>query len=298
MNYKKIIKNQDTRFLILKILGWVPDKLMLAAQYRLKLGRYLNIKNPQRFTEKIQHYKMFYRNPEMLECTDKYLVRKYVESRIGETYLNKLLGVYKNADDINFNELPPRFVIKTTDGGGGDNVLICRNKDVFDISKAISLLRKWKNRNLDKVTREWAYNGARESLIIIEEYLEDLSNVDTSIDDYKFFCFNGKVHYVVVDVDRYSGHKRNFYDIDWNKIDIASDCPNFNYEKKRPINYEEMLQIAGKLSNGFPFVRVDLYNIQGRIIFGELTFYPWSGCVQFSPDEFDFELGAKFNINY
>ena len=143
--------------------------------------------------------------------------------------------------------------------------------------------------------REWAYYGLKPGLII-EELLVNPENPDAGINDYKFFCYSGKVKYVVVDVDRYTQHKRNFYDRNWNNLHVSSDCPQANVDIPMPQNYESMLKIAEKLSEEFPFVRVDLYNVQGKVYFGELTFYPWSGYVQFLPDSFDYVLGDDFDI--
>ena len=296
MDYKKIIPSQTVRFFILKMFQYLPASTMLKLQYFIKFNRRLNLKDPQRFTEKLQHYKLNYRNENMRKCTDKYQVRYFIEDRGYKNYLNELYGVYNSADKIDFSKLPNQFVIKTTDGGGGENIIICRDKTNFDIEQSIEKLKKWQNKKLNNMTYEWAYDENINSKIIIEKYLEDPNNSDKSIDDYKFFCFNGRVDYLVVDVDRYSGHKRNFYDTDWNHIKIASDCPMTNRDIKKPANFNEMIAFAKAISKGFPFVRVDLYNINGKILFGEMTFYPWSGYVQFSPDDFDFELGKYFHF--
>lgn len=267
-------------------------------QYWIKFNRTLNIKSPNRFTEKLQHYKINYRNPDMCNCVDKYLVRGFVKSRGCEQYLNELYGIYDKADDINFAVLPEKFVIKTTDGGGGENILICRDKFTLDIPNVIKTVNNWRDKDVSSMTYEWAYIGAKSSRIIVERYLEDPKNMDLSIDDYKFFCFEGKVEFLVVDIDRYSGHKRNFYTKNWKLLDVSSDCPKADREVPQPEGLAEMIIVAEKLSSGFPFVRVDLYNIQNTVLFGEMTFYPWSGYVQFDPDKFDFELGNYFKINY
>jgi hypothetical protein len=298
MNYKKIIPNQNIRFFILKTLSFLPAKLMLKLQYFIKFNRNLDLKNPKRFTEKVQHYKLFYRNLEMCNCVDKYLVRDFVVSRGSEQYLNELYGVFNKADDIDFSILPNKFVVKTTDGGGGENVFLCKDKSSLNISSVVRTVNNWRNKDVNSMAYEWAYEGAKKSRIVIEKYLEDKSNTDGSIDDYKFFCFEGKLKYTVVDVDRYVEHKRNFYDANWNLLDVSSDCPRADRELIRPLGFDKMVELAEKLSKGFPFVRIDLYNIQGEIIFGEMTFYPWSGYVKFIPDSFDFEMGKFFNVNY
>jgi len=226
------------------------------------------------------------------------MVRKFVESRECGQYLNELYGVYQKADDINFSILPNSFVIKTTDGGGGENVLICNDKTVLDLPKVRKTINSWRNKDVNLMTYEWAYNGAKSSRVIVEKFLEDSGNKDKSIDDYKFFCFDGEATHVIVDIDRYKGHKRSFFDINWNLLDVSSDCPIAKRTIPKPAGFKEMIQLVEKLSKGFPFVRVDLYNVQNKIIFGEMTFYPWSGYVQFNPDTFDFELGECFNIKY
>ena len=294
MDYKKIIKNQDTRFKILKLLSFIPDKIMVKLQYRIKTGRKLNLKNPQRYTEKLQWYKLNYRNPLMTKCADKYTVREYIESKGLGHILNELYGVYDNVNEINFDKLPNKFVLKTTNDS--DTNIFCKDKvnsDLEEIKKKMD--KKMKERAQIPLAREWAYNNSKRR-IICEKLLEDKDTKDNSINDYKFLCFNGKPEFIVYDVDRYLGHKRNFYDTTWKYLNISSDCPNFGDIVERPEKLEEMLEIAKILSENFPAVRVDLYCVQNKIYFGELTFYPWSGYVKFEPDKFDFVLGEKFNL--
>lgn len=296
MDYKKIIKSQRLRFNFLRIFSWIPAKIMLKIQYYIKLNRRLNLSNPSRFSEKIQFYKLFYRNKDMLSCSDKYVVRSFLKERNVDKYLNKLYLVCKDAEEIDFSVLPEKFVIKTSDGTGGDNVFICRDKSTLDIKSVVSKINGWKNKKINIMTHEWAYEGAYDSKIIIEHYLEDSSSADNSINDYKFFCFNGEVDCLCIDIDRYSNHKRNFYDLKWNHLKINSDKLYSDINLNKPGNFDEMIDLAKRLSKGFPFVRVDLYNVDGKIYFGEMTFYPWSGYVAFSPDIFDFKLGEKFSI--
>lgn len=300
MNIKNLIKNQSIRRKILRMFFWLPDKVMLSIQYKLVLHRNLNWKNPQRFTEKIQIYKTFYRNKLMLECTDKYKVRQYVEKKLGTSkYLNQLYQVCEKAEQIKFHLLPNQFVIKTTDGGNGDNIFICRDKLNLDIPQCISKINSWKYKKYESYSREWAYKGAQDSKIIVEKLLISPENKDGSIDDFKFLCFNKKFKYLWIDKNRYSNHQRGFWDEKLNFLpNIQSDHPTFNNPPILPNNIHEMIQIAEKLSEDFPFARIDLYNINGNIVFGEITFYPWSGYVQFNPDSFDFELGKLFDINF
>lgn len=291
MSYKKIITNQENRFKILDLLRWVPDKIMLGVQYRIKLGRKLNLENPERYTEKIQWYKINYRTDLMTQCSDKYSVREYVKSKGLESTLNKLYAVYDSIDDVDLDMLPEKFVMKTTNGSGTN--YFCTDKAKFDMEKVNKEIKSWLKRNIYAAGREWSYKNGKPR-IIVEEYLEDNDNSFDGINDYKFLCFNGKPRYVVLDVDRHIGHKRNIYDVDWNYIDVSTDHENFGDVVKRPEGYEEMVKVARVLSEDFPFVRVDLYYVNKRVYFGELTFYPWTGYVQFDPDEFDYILGKEF----
>lgn len=296
MNYKKIFRSSTSRKVLLECLRFVPDTIMLPVQYRMKLGRKLHLKTPERFTEKLQLYKMYYRNPIMHQCVDKYLVRQYVENKGLKDILVPLVAHYSSIDEVQWNKLPSQFAMKTTHGGGGLNVLVCNDKtkiDFDEVKKKLSFENKPVAANT--LGREWAYYGLMPGLVV-EELLINHDNPDAGMNDYKIFCYNGKPKYIVVDVDRYIGHKRNFYDEKWKNLHIISDCPDANREVSKPIGFERMMGIASKLSEEFPFVRVDLYNNEGKIYFGELTFYPWSGYVQFHPDEFDLEMGDSFKL--
>ena len=296
MNYRSIIKSRELRVKILTFLCWIPDSIMLRLQYWLQTGRKLNLKNPKRFTEKLQLYKMKYRNPEMLRCTDKYEVRKYIEEKGFGEYLIPLIGVYNNADEIDYARLPNTFVAKTTDGGGGNQVLICKNKQTLSEEIFKGQLNEWMSvRKMKKhIGREWAYENGYPRRIIIEELLES-----TDLCDYKFFCFGGKVSYIYGISDRNVGQSAQFgvYDRNFKKLEVIRNDERPQIEPlEKPINFETMKSIAEELSKEFPHVRVDLYNISGKIYFGELTFYDGSGYMTFTPDSFDEELGRDFDI--
>ncbi len=292
MDYKKIFKTTNSRRLVLSLLRFIPDKTMLKMQYKIKTGRSLNLNNPERFTEKLQWYKLYYRNEEMHRCVDKFKVREYVKSKGLEEILVPLYGHYSDVESMDFSNLPDTFVVKTTNGGGGLNVAIVANKEQFIQSEDKAKLQSRKTKPHGG-GREWAYYGL-EPGVVVEELLVNADNPEAGVNDYKLFCFNGKVECIVVDVDRYIGHKRNFYDSQWKNLHVTSDCEAVDREIPKPKNFEKMLKIAETLSEDFPFVRVDLYNVNGKIYFGELTFYPWSGYVQFNPDQFDFKLGKNF----
>ncbi len=296
MDYKKIVGNQDKRLKILSLLSWVPDTIMLRIQYRIKLGFWPDFKHPKRYTEKLQLYKMKYRNPVMGQCVDKYEVRAFVEGKGLGNILNQCYGIFDDANDIDIDSLPKSFVAKTTDGGGGLNVIIVRDKNNINKEQFRKDLNHWKG-NMFKMDpgREWAYTQMKSSRIIVEELLEDDTTGDGSIDDYKLMCFNGKFRCLWVDKGRYSDHHRGFWDENLNFLQgVYSDHDTFDNPPALPENMKEMVSIAEKLSEDFPYARVDLYNIKGRIYFGEITFYPWSGYVKFTPDEFDYTLGSYF----
>lgn len=292
MDFYKKIFSKKLRFAILRYLKFIPDKQMIQFQYWMKLHRKLNLKSPLRYTEKIQWYKLYYRNDLMPICVDKYRVREYIDKKGLSDILVELYGVYDKAEDIPFDKLPEKFVLKTSNGSGTN--IICRDKSNLSQNKIIEKVNNFLKQSSASAGREWAYaKGAPK--IIIEELLEDPSSPDGAISDYKHLCFNGKPEYIVLDIDRFTNHKRNIYDINWHNLNVASDCPCIDdriFDK--PINYHKMIEIARILSEDFPAVRVDLYNIGGRIYFGELTFFPWSGYVQYNPDSFDFEMGRKF----
>lgn len=293
MNYKKIIKNQEVRIKILHMLSFVPDELMIRIQYKMKMGRKLNLKNPQRYSEKLQWYKVNYRTSLMTQCVDKYSVREHIKSKGLERILNQLYMVCDSVEEIKVDSLPQKFVIKTTNGSGTN--ILCKDKSKFILDENKQEINDWLLRDNFSSGREWSYKDVTPR-IIIEEYLEDSKNPFDGINDYKFMCFNGEAKYIILDVDRQVDHKRNIYDTNWNFIDVSSDHPNFGDCVPKPDGLDEMLKVANRLAKDFPSVRVDLYWVNGKVYFGELTFYPWTGYVSFTPDEFDFELGKQFTL--
>ena len=299
MNYKDIIRSRKTRIKIMQFLSFVPDKLMLKIQYRIKMGRKLNLKNPQRYTEKLQWYKLYYKNPLMTQCVDKYDVREYLTQRGFGEFLNEIYGVYENPSEINFDLLPESFVIKDTLGGGGVSVIVVSDKTKIDINKIQMQLQEWVNEPIDAKSpgREWVYDGKRHR-ILIEKNL--CSNEDTrDLTDYKFYCFNGKCEYVFVMKNRVLGQtaKKGIFDRDFRLLPYvyAEDDP-LDEEIRKPNNYSKMVEVAEEISKSFPHARIDLYNIDGRILFGEITFFPGSGYLIWKPEEFDYEVGKKFNL--
>lgn len=294
MDYKKIIPSQELRLKILKLADIIPDKVMVKLQYRIATGRNLDLKNPRMFTEKLQWYKLYYRNPLMTQCADKYSVREYIISKGYKDILVPLYGVYDKAEEINFKELPNKFVLKTTNGSHTN--ILCENKNELNLEETRETLNRWVKKRSAKLGREWAYYDIKPK-IICEEYLEKDRNDD--LIDYKFFCFHGKAYCLYVIAERFfnTGIKLGIYDMDFKRLPYSRvDIEGLTKDIEKPKNFEKMVQIAEDLAKDFPHVRVDFYNINGKIIFGELTFYDGSGYKGFTPNEFDFKLGSQFNI--
>ena len=291
--YKKIFRSKKLRFAILSMLKFVPDKPMLKLQYRIKSGRKLHLADPKRYTEKIQWYKLYYRDPVMRQCADKYQVRAYVESKGLGHILNDLYAVWERPEDICLDTLPERFILKVSNGSGTN--LICEDKKTQQ--NIIALQKQFKSffvQSNSNAGCEWVYNDGK-PVIIAERLLKDPTQPNGSLRDYKILCFNGKPTYIICVDGRYTDQYCHVvYDTAWNKqnVTIGDSSSAANYA--RPDTLEQMLQIAETLSADFPAVRVDLYSIEGKIYFGELTYFPWSGYMHFTPDQFDLKLGEAF----
>lgn len=292
--YKKLLKNKEIRYGILSMLRFIPDKMMLKLQYWIKFRRKLDLRDPKRFTEKIQWYKLFYKNERMPECSDKYLVRNYVDSKGLGHILNELYCVFERPEDIRLDILPEKFVMKLSNGSGTN--LLCTNKQVFSEAAVIEEFKRYVFKVKANLGREWPYMKTK-PVIVVERLLEDSAHVNNAVNDYKIFCYDGKPEYVICISDRYSDRCNHLvYDTNWNKIRVASEGARIDEDEPKPENLQEMLDIAARLSADFPFARIDLYSVGGNIRFGEITFYPWSGYMEFEPDEFDFVLGEKFTL--
>ncbi|RXJ02254.1 carbonic anhydrase [Anaerobacillus alkaliphilus] len=298
MKLKDFVNNSFVKAFIKFTFSFLTDKQIIKLQHRTVLRRKLDLKNPQRFTEKIQWYKLNYRSALMTQCADKYRVRDYIIAKGYKDTLVELYQVVDGFEDINFEKLPKSFVIKSNKGSGTN--LFIKDKGNIDLKSIEKSINRWKTVNTVLMGREWAYKNIRHK-IVIEEMLEDSINPNESLFDYKFLCFNGNVKYIMLDIDRNSEHKRNFYDIEWNLLDIKSKLPARNIASKsipKPDGLKYMIEIAESIARDFPFVRVDFYWVNNKVYFGEITFYPWSGCVKFSPDSFDFHLGELFELPY
>jgi len=300
VDYKKIIRSKSLRLSLLKALSWVPDTIMVRFQYWLKFGFFPDLKSPKRYSEKMQLYKLKYRNPVLSQCVDKYDVRDYIKGKGFGDYLVPLYGVYDKIEDVVIKDLPKQFVVKNTTGGGGMNVIIVKDVSKLNWKEICDQVNKWPIHHKGDVDvgREWAYTNMPRTKILVEKLLEPLDK--HGLVDYKFFCFNGRAEYLYVMSDRVFGKDAALaiYDRNFNKTDYYEKGERRSTDiLPRPKNYLKMLEIADKLSEDFPQVRVDLYNIDGSIYFGELTFYDESGYVRFDPDSFDYVLGDLFKID-
>ena len=229
----------------------------------------------------------------MQQCADKYQVRQYVQSKGLGHILNDLYAVFQSPEEICLDTLPEKFVLKLSNGSSTN--LLVADKTKLNIEQVKKFFQDFGAQRASSAGREWVYRDSH-SVIVAEALLTDPDRPHGDLCDYKILCFDGKPEYVVYDTDRFAEHKRNIYDTQWNDLHIASDCPCIDAQIPKPDTLEEMLDIAGKLSDGFPAARVDLYSVRGRIYFGEITFFPWSGYVNYDPDSFDFELGSKFKL--
>lgn len=301
INYKKIIKSRSLRVKILRLLAFIPDKVMIKMQYRIKTGHRLDLKNPQRFTEKLQWYKLNYKNPDMIRCVDKYDVREYVKEKGLKDILIPCLGVYENEAEIQWESLPKSFVIKDTLGVGGASVIIVEDKNTIDFVALKKTLNEWTsiNPHIRDGGREWPYYNGKKHRIIIEHFLESDKDKGGLV-DYKFFCFNGIPTWMYIISDRELGQPSQFgiYDMNFIKQDVQRDDEKPQSRVfTRPNSFEKMKQISSVLSKDFPEARIDLYDVNGKIRFGEITFFDGSGYMTFTPDSFDYEMGKAFILN-
>lgn len=262
--------------------------------YRLATGKKLNLKNPQNLNEKLQWLNLYTYDERKVKCADKYFAREYIIKHGLEEYLPKLIGVYENVDDIDFEKLPEKFALKCTHGAGFN--IICKNKSILDIEKSKKDLNKWLHTDFGISAGEMHYSKMKPR-IICEEFLDGLDN-EVPI-DYKFFCFNGVPRFLEVCTGRFKDLKFSFYDMDWNFLDYQSDRYKGKVEKiDKPQSFDKMREIAKALSSDFNFVRVDFFDIKGKAYIGELTFTPHAGRITSMSDEALLKAGKMLTINY
>lgn len=295
---KKLFTDKKYRTSILDSFGAynrLSDEEYLRKRYKVSFGKELDLDNPTTFNEKIQWLKLNDKKPIYTDMVDKYEAKKYVAERIGEEYIIPTLGVWDRFDDIDFDKLPDQFVLKCTHDSGG--LVIVRDKSKLDKKKARKRIEKCLNTNYFYHGREWAYKAIKPR-IIAEVFMEDQETAE--LRDYKFFAFNGEAKALFVASERQKAGtevKFDFFDMEYNHLPIRNGHPNAEQVPQKPKCFEEMRELAGKLSEGIPQLRVDFYEVNGKVYFGELTFAHFSGMVPFEPEEWDKTFGDWIDLS-
>jgi len=296
---KNYLTDSAYRFGINTYLGMynhMSDSDYLKKAFYYEMGKTLNLNNPKTFNEKLQWLKVYDHNPQYTVMVDKYKAKKYVADIIGEQYIIPTIAVWDKVEDIDWDSLPRQFVLKVTHDSGG--LVICKDKSKLDIKSAQKKLRKSLKHDYYLEHREWPYKNVPRK-IIAEKYMSNqtvigMDNEVGELTDYKLMCFGGEVKCTFTVSDRFSGAgmKVTVFDLNWNELPFGRrHCPKSQVPIKKPSNYEKMIELAEKLSEGLPFLRVDFYEVNSQIYFGELTFFPASGFEEFTPEEWDFTLG-------
>lgn len=294
----KYLVNKDYRFAINRRSGrynnW-DDEKYLKKLFKAYMGYELDLENPKTFNEKLQWLKLYNRKPEYTTMVDKYKAREYVASLIGEEYLIPLLGVYDSPEEIDFDKLPDQFVLKCNHNSGL-GVCICKDKSKLNIDKVKKKLQIGLNQDYYLSGREWPYKDV-ERKIICEKYMTDSRTLNNGLTDYKLMCFNGKVKCIFTCTDRFSkdGLKVTFFDTNWEKLPFERHYKSAD-SVERPKNLKQMICFAEKLALNVPFLRVDFYEVNNKIYFGELTFFPGCGFEEFSSIDWDLKLGDMIKL--
>lgn len=301
---KKIIKyftDKKFRFNVNRKLGFynkMSDEEFLKKAFKVYIGDKLNLETPQTFNEKLQWLKLYNRKPEYTVMVDKYLAKDYVAKAIGEEYVIPTIGVWDKAEDIDFNQLPNRFVLKSNHNSGL-GMYICKDKSKLT-EKQIKTVRKNLTKGLKQdyylTGREWPYKNVPRK-IIAEQYMEDKETGE--LRDYKFFCFDGEPKALFVATDRQAKNKEtcfDFFDIEYNHLPIINGHPNAQIPSRKPQHFDKMVELARHLSANIPHVRIDFYEVNGKVYFGEITFYQNSGFIPVYPKEWDKKLGDLINL--
>lgn len=293
---KKVIIRVILRLAARGYLPVLSDRQYLKMKYKYVMNEKLNIDSPRTFSEKLQWLKLYDRRKEYTMMVDKYKVRDYITQKLGKEYLIPLLGVWNNPEEIDFDMLPNQFVLKCNHNSGL-GMCICKDKDKLNIESVKKKLHKGLMQNYYLTSREWPYKNV-ERKIIAEQYMTD-NNTD-ELRDYKFYCFSGKPQYCQVISDRSTNETIDFFDMDWKHMSFTGlEKPyhrHSNKELEKPVQFSLMKQFAGKLSEGIPFLRVDFYEINQKLYFGELTFYPAGGFGEFDDESINLQLGKMINL--
>lgn len=270
-------------------LKFIPDKMFLQIYYFARFKKFINFKKPETYNEKLNWLKINDRQDIYTKLVDKYDVKTEVSKVIGEEYIIPTLGVWNSFDEIDFDKLPDKFVLKCTHDSEG--VFIVKDKNKLDKEELKKKVNKAMKYNFYYIGREWPYKNIKPR-IIAEEYMED--HIDKELRDYKFFCFDGIAKFMFIATDRGVGKtKFDYYDLDFNHLDIVQHYPNSDKEIKKPINFEKMIQFSEKITQYFKIkhARIDFYEVDGKLYFGEITFYHFSGLQPFKPNEWDKKIG-------
>ena len=269
-----------------------PEKVVKRV-FKERMGYDLDLDNPKTYNEKLQWLKLYYHDPLYTTLVDKYAVKQYVEEKIGKEYLIPTLGVWNRFKDIDFNTLPGQFVLKCTHDSGG--LVICKDKLRFNIEKARETINRCLNHNFYYSGFEWPYKDVKPR-IIAEQYMEDTKTKE--LRDYKFFCFDGVVKYLFIATDRQNREEPyfDFFDADFNYLDMRQGHPNAPIMPEKPQCFEEMKRLAAILSKDIPQVRVDFYEVDGKVYFGEMTFFHHGGWTKFDPEEWDVIFGNEIKL--
>lgn len=292
----KILKKPSLLFMTLghrEFFNWMNDKTYLQIAYRIAMRKKLNLKNPKKYTEKLQWLKLYDRKDEYTIMVDKYEVKKYVSQKLGEQYIIPTLGVWEKFEDINFDKLPNQFVLKCTHDSGG--LIVVKDKKNFNKDVARKKINECLKHSFYWGEREWPYKNVRPR-IIAEQYMEDESG---ELRDYKFFTFDGKAKAMFIATERTNEKeetKFDFFDMNFEHLPFINGHPNSNVKIMKPKCFEQMKNLAEKLSKGIPQVRVDFYEVDGKVYFGEMTFFHWSGLVPFEPEEWDYTFGSWLKL--
>lgn len=299
MNVKQIIKRNDVLFNILKNLELkiryieIKHFYSFSLKYRFKrrLNYSLNLDDPRTFCEKIQWLKLNYRNQDIIKLTDKVEARKYISELVGDEILIEQYGVYDTVEEIDFTKLPSKFVLKPSHSCG--RIIICKDKKSMNWVKEKNKMQRWLKENFFYEAGEWQYKDLKPR-IICEKLLQE------NINDYKIYCFNGKPYCTQVISNRAGeSYNSNYYDMDWNLMDIRRKDHKVSKDIiSKPVNYDKMLSISRKISEKFPFVRMDFYEVDSKLYFGEATFTPANGMIKFVPDEYDMIFGNLLDISF
>ena len=277
-----------------KISKYISDELYLRIKFYLTMGKVLHLKNPRTYNEKIQWLKLYGRTPETSSLCDKYAVKKIVSEKIGDKYVIPLIGVWDSPDEIDFDSLPNQFVLKCTQNSG-KGMYVCKDKSKIDKSRILEGLREGLRQDYFLPSRDYCYKGIPHR-IIAEEYREDFKTGE--LRDYKFFCFDGDVKALFIASDRTKDveTKFDFFDENFNHLPFTNGHPNADVPPSKPICFKEMKKLASELSKGIPQVRVDFYEIRGKVYFVEMTFFHWSGMTPFVPEEWDYKFGSWIKL--